>query len=159
IQAVQRLGMTARQLVPVAEVNRIVRSAEQGEPLIAPGLFVVLAYRSQILWSTNPGIPPLLTNARRRRQTRSLAGEGSPVVRKGGTIPDEHAHSRFYDRNPSVHRQSSRGRPRRSSPAYRRDSLAHQGADRRSLAGRAAGDDPSARPLLDDRLRLAQMRG
>ena len=34
-----------------------------------------------------------------------------------------------------------------------------QGAGHRSLAGRAAGDDPGARPLLGDRLRLAQVRG
>ena len=34
-----------------------------------------------------------------------------------------------------------------------------QGARRRSVAGRAAGDDAGARPLLGDRLRLAQGRG
>ena len=33
--------------------------------------------------------------------------------------------------------------------------LAQQGARRRSVAGRAAGDDPGARPLLGDRVRLA----
>ena len=31
-----------------------------------------------------------------------------------------------------------------------------RGDCRRSLAGRAAGDDPGARPLLGDRVRLAQ---
>ena len=41
----------------------------------------------------------------------------------------------------------------------RGDALAHQGARRRSVAGRAAGDAAGARPLLDDRVRLAQVRG
>ena len=39
------------------------------------------------------------------------------------------------------------------------DALAEQGARRRSLAGRAAGDHEGARPLLGERLRLAQGRG
>ncbi len=34
-----------------------------------------------------------------------------------------------------------------------------QGARRRSVAGRAVGDDAGARPLLDDRVRLAPVRG
>ncbi len=48
---------------------------------------------------------------------------------------------------------------RRAAPSHRRDALAHQGARRRSVAGRAVGDDAGARPLLDDRLRLAPVRG
>ena len=48
---------------------------------------------------------------------------------------------------------------RRSPAAYRCDALALQGARRGSVAGRAAGDDAGARPLLDDRLRLARVRG
>ena len=48
---------------------------------------------------------------------------------------------------------------RRPAPAHRRDALAQQGARRRSVAGRAAGDDAGARALLGDRLRLAQGRG
>ena len=43
--------------------------------------------------------------------------------------------------------------PHRCGPA------ALQGAGRRSLAGRATGDDPGARALLAERLRLAQVRG
>ena len=45
----------------------------------------------------------------------------------------------------------SRGGARRPAPAHRRDALAQQGARRRPLAGRAAGDDAGARPLLGDR--------
>ena len=37
------------------------------------------------------------------------------------------------------------------------DSLADQGTRRRSLPGCAVGGDASARPLLDDRVRLAQV--
>ena len=44
-------------------------------------------------------------------------------------------------------------------PPHPRDALADQGARRRPLAGRAAGDDPGARPLLERRVRLAQVRG
>ena len=47
----------------------------------------------------------------------------------------------------------------RPPPTHRRDELAQQGARRRSVAGRAAGDDAGARALLADRLRLAQGRG
>ena len=46
---------------------------------------------------------------------------------------------------------------RRPAPAHRGDALAEQGACRRPLAGRPAGDDSGARPLLDDRLRLARV--
>ena len=42
---------------------------------------------------------------------------------------------------------------------HRGDALADQGARRRSLAGRATRHDAGARPLLDDRVRLAQVRG
>ena len=51
------------------------------------------------------------------------------------------------------------GGARRPAPAHRRDALAAPGARRRSVAGRAAGDDPGARPLLGDRVRLAPVRG
>ena len=51
----------------------------------------------------------------------------------------------------------ARRRNRRSSAAYRRDALAVSGARRRSVAGRATGDDPGAHPLLGNRLRLAQV--
>ena len=53
----------------------------------------------------------------------------------------------------------SRRAARRAAPAHRGDALAHQGARRGSVAGRAAGDDAGARPLLGDRLRLAHGRG
>src|ERR671916_413103 len=47
----------------------------------------------------------------------------------------------------------------RPSPPDRGVALARQGDRRRSLAGRAARDDSGTRPLLGDRLRLAQVRG
>ena len=39
---------------------------------------------------------------------------------------------------------------------HRGDALAHQGASRGSVAGRASGDDAGAGPLLDDRVRLGE---
>src|SRR5258708_18214373 len=61
--------------------------------------------------------------------------------------------------SPSLPRRHARRSARRPAPAHRGHALALQGARRRSVAGRAAGDDPGARALLDDRLRLAQGRG
>ena len=46
---------------------------------------------------------------------------------------------------------------RRPSAAHRRDALAQQGARRRPVAGRAAGDVAGARALLGDGLRLARV--
>jgi hypothetical protein len=48
---------------------------------------------------------------------------------------------------------------RRPPPSHRRDTLAQQGARRRSVTGRAVGDAAGVRPLLGGRLRLAQGRG
>src|SRR5258708_18306598 len=61
--------------------------------------------------------------------------------------------------SPSLPRRHARRSARRPAPAHRCHALALQGARRRTVAGRAAVDDPSARALLDDRLRLAQGRG
>ena len=63
------------------------------------------------------------------------------------------------DSDPPVPDRGSGGAARRAAPPPRRDALALQGARRRSVAGRAAGDDPGARPLLGDRVRLARVRG
>ena len=54
------------------------------------------------------------------------------------------------DRHPPLPRRGAAGRPRRPPPAPRRDALAQQGARRRSVAGRAAGDAAGARALLGD---------
>src|SRR5215217_8362026 len=59
---------------------------------------------------------------------------------------------------PLPRRGSARG-PGRPSPTHSGDTLAQQGARRRSVAGRAVGDAAGARALLGDRLRLAQVRG
>ena len=56
-------------------------------------------------------------------------------------------------------RRRSGGGPGRPPPTHRRGELAQQGTRRRSLPGRAARDAAGARPLLADRLRLAQGRG
>ncbi len=57
------------------------------------------------------------------------------------------------------HVEIPRGADRRPAPAHRGDALAQQGARRRSVAGRPAGDDAGARALLGERLRLRQARG
>ena len=57
------------------------------------------------------------------------------------------------------HVEVPRGGAGRAAPSHRRDALARQGARRRSVAGCAAGDDPGARPLLGDGVRLARVRG
>ena len=61
--------------------------------------------------------------------------------------------------DPSVPGGGSPGAARRSAPPGRGDALAHPGARRRPLAGRAAGHAPGARPPLDDRVRLEPLRG
>ena len=61
--------------------------------------------------------------------------------------------------DPAVPRRGPARGPRRPPPPHRRDAVAQQGARRRSVAGRAAGDDAGARALLGDRLRLAPVRG
>ena len=58
--------------------------------------------------------------------------------------------------DPPVPGRDARRSDRRPAAAHRRDALAQQGARRRPVAGRAAGDDSGARPLLGDRLRLAR---
>src|SRR2546430_11868130 len=62
------------------------------------------------------------------------------------------------NRSPSLPRRHARRSARRAAPPHRRDALAQQGARLRSVAGRAAVDAAGARALLDDRLRLAQVR-
>ena len=66
-------------------------------------------------------------------------------------------HRRDRHRDPALPRRDSRGAARRPAPPHRGDALAQQGARRRSLAGRAAGDAAGARALLGDRLRLARV--
>ena len=75
---------------------------------------------------------------------------------KGG--PHEHSR-RHPDRDPVVHDRDPRATDRRPAPAHLGDALAHQGTRRRSLAGRAAGDDPGARGLLGERVRLRACGG
>src|SRR6187399_1316920 len=61
--------------------------------------------------------------------------------------------------DPSLqHRVPARG-SRRASATHNRHETPLEGARRRSVAGRPAGDDPGALSLLGDGLRLAQVRG
>ena len=62
------------------------------------------------------------------------------------------------DDPPLPRRRSGRGAGRPAS-THRGHALAREGDRRRSVAGRAARDDPGARALLGDGLRLAQVRG
>ena len=61
--------------------------------------------------------------------------------------------------DPPVHDRDPRGGPRGPACPHRGHALAREGGRRGCLAGRAAGDDPGARALLGDRVRLAQVRG
>ena len=101
---------------------------------------------------------------------RAFDGRDVPTARPGfvgvQTAPNQEdphgrhgrqAEGRHHD--PPIHDRDSRGGSRRPACTHRGDALADQGACRRSLAGRAARDDAGARPLLDDRVRLAQVRG
>ena len=55
--------------------------------------------------------------------------------------------------------RSPRGETRGTAGAHRGYPLALQGARRRPVAGRAAGDDPGTCALLGDGLQLAHVRG
>src|SRR5215213_8407865 len=61
--------------------------------------------------------------------------------------------------DPPIHDRDCRVGARGPACSHRGHAVAKQGARRRSVAGSAAGDAAGARALLDDRLRLAQVRG
>ena len=63
------------------------------------------------------------------------------------------------NRNPSLPGRHARRGDHRPPAPHRRDALARQGARRRPVAGRAAGDDAGAGALLGGRVRLARVRG
>src|SRR3954453_18036261 len=70
---------------------------------------------------------------------------------------DRTVSGRHHD--PPVHDRDARGGAAGPARPRRGDALSREGAGRRSVAGRAAGDDAGARALLGDRVRLAQVRG
>jgi hypothetical protein len=84
------------------------------------------------------------------------AGAGRP---SSSSIPREVEADVQRNSNPSLPGRHARRSDRRPPAAHRRDAVARQGAGHRPVAGRAAGDNPGAHPLLDDRLRLAHVRG
>ena len=90
------------------------------------------------------------------RHRRQVVRNRTRTTNHGGR--DEH-HRPDRHRHPSLPRRHPRREARRAAPPDRRDAPALQGAGRRSVAGRAVGDDSGARALLGDRLRLAQGRG
>ena len=63
------------------------------------------------------------------------------------------------ERGPAVPDRSTSGRDRRAAPPHQCDALADQGTRHRSVAGCAIGGDTEPRALLDDRVRLAPVRG
>ena len=108
---------------------------------------------------------------RHRRRSVNELRQGQPLCGLAGAEPlhdrdpccvqvaalrrrHEH-HRRHRARYSVVPNRDSTGADRRLAPAHRGDTLAHQGARRGSVAGRAAGDAAGARHRLDDRVRLA----
>src|SRR5688500_13773614 len=71
---------------------------------------------------------------------------------------DEHDR-RTHDRGPVVPDRYPGRADRGPRPTYRSYTLADRRARARSIAGRAARDDAEARPLLEQRVRLARVRG
>ena len=61
--------------------------------------------------------------------------------------------------DPPIHREHPPGGNRRASPAHRGNTLARSGNGPGPFPRRAAGEAAGARPLLGNRLRLAQGRG
>src|SRR4051794_14059495 len=93
-------------------------------------------------------------------------GDEQPTCRHLTTVPTKEdpdgSHGRTVSgrhSDPPIHDRDSRVGARGPACSHRGHAVAKQGARRRSVAGRAAGDAAGARALLDDRLRLAQVRG
>src|SRR6185369_16736542 len=80
-----------------------------------------------------------------------------PISLTGGG-PHEHDR-REPDRDPVLPDRGPRREDRRLASAHRGLALAHQGARHRSIAGRAADDDPDACRLLGEPVRLRPSRG
>ena len=106
-----------------------------------------------------------------REQPRVLDG-GDVRTRRAGSVSSPHhrppkedpdgSHDRKVSgrhHDPAVHDRHPRGGSRGPACAHRGHALAREGGRRGCLPGRAAGDDPGARALLGDRVRLAQVRG
>ena len=109
------------------------------------------------------GARPLQTRTRRWKLLRGVArSRTSSRLVRGERRSLRSAATNFggsHGGDPSVPGRRYRRDARRFAAAYRRDALADQGTRRRSVAGCAVGGDAGARPLLDDRLRLAPVRG
>ena len=118
--------------------------------------------------------PGCLTGASRAGGDQNQRGPGSldpagPLVRVPACRPDPRLSRARSDReavpdmttlesagrqrHPSVHRADPQGRARRSATPPGGDALADPGARRRPYAGRAAGHDAGAAPVLGDRVR------
>src|SRR5688500_16547996 len=111
--------------------------------------------RGQTPWGT-----PVARRARQAAEQRRLRSVTTPhCPPRGGPhgSHDQEVSGRHHD--PPVHDRYARGGARGSACAPRRHALPGEGAGRRSVAGRAAGDDAGTRALLADGVRLAHVRG
>ena len=111
-----------------------------------------LPNRNHRVWRND--VSRTLIDVRTPRGTSGARGDRCRRGVPGGRRCREQRH-----RDPAVPGQRAEGGPRRSPPAARGHALAHQGARQGSVAGRAARDAQRARPLLVDRVRLAEGRG
>ena len=97
-----------------------------------------------------------------RRTPRYLAVVAAMSLVAGTCAPDGRANSRTKVRSrrspPLPHQHSGRG-TRRPSPTRGGDTVARPGDGHGSIPGREAGEDPVARPLLGDGIRLAEGGG
>ena len=116
----------------------------------------IIAFRSQGQEEAFGTDRPLRRAARNSMHVHRTRFQLKFVHNNGGR---HEQHRRDRNRDPPLPRRDSGGAAGRPAPAHRGDALAQQGARRRSVAGRAAGDAAGARALLGDRLRLAQGRG
>ena len=113
-----------------------------------------------------PGRQPVHRQVRHGRPKRDAESSAAGTERnrshtnRSSRVNTSNQHAGRQDRycGPSLPGRRARRGNRRPSAAHRGDALALPGTRRRPVAGRAAGDDPGARPLLGDRLRLAQVR-
>ena len=105
------------------------------------------------------------TSWKRGQPLCGLAGAGplhdrDPCCVQVAAPRRRHEHNRRHRARYSVvPNRDSTGTDRRLAPAHRGDTLAHQGARRGSVTGRPAGGAAGARHRLDDRVRLAHVRG
>jgi hypothetical protein len=103
------------------------------------------------------GTPRARGGPRCRRCGRAGRRAGSSGAAHGVTTPPGRIGRPHRD--PPLPGRGSEGAARRAAPPRRRDTMAHHGVRRRPLPRRATGDRSCTGPLLDDQVRVAQVRG